>query len=108
MPGIGTRKIYHLIKEDLREQVIKFGWDKLLGLIQLYGLQMKPHKRFTLTTISRHWLKKWPNIIRGETVRQQDEVWFSDITYTKTEDENCYLNMITDAYSRRIMGYTVD
>ena len=108
LPGIYTRKIYHLIKEDLREQLLKFGRDKLLGLIQLYGLQIKPHKRFTLTIMSRHWLKKWPNIIRGKTVRQQDEVWFSDITYTKTEDENCFLNIITDAYSRRIMGYTVD
>ena len=53
-------------------------------------------------------MRKWPNIIKEKTVRHQDEVWVSDITYIKTEDGNCYLNMITDAYSRKIMGYAVD
>jgi putative transposase len=108
LPRIGTRKVYHLIKEDLRHQGVKFGRDKLFELMQLYGLQIKPRKRYTQTTMSKHWLRKWPNIIKGKTAHYQDEVWVSDITYIKTEEGNCYLNMITDAYSRKIMGYAVD
>jgi transposase InsO family protein len=52
-------------------------------------------------------MRKWPNIIKGNPVCYQDQVWVSDITYIKTEEGNCYLNMITDAYSRKIMGYAV-
>lgn len=108
LPRIGTRKVYYLIKEDLRQQKLKFGRDKLFELMRLYGLQIKPRKRYIQTTISKHWLRKWPNMVKGKTVGHQDEVWVSDITYIKTEQGNCYLNMITDAYSRKIMGYAVD
>jgi transposase InsO family protein len=57
--------------------------------------------------MSKHWLRKWPNLIKGKNVKCIDEVWVSDITYLKTEQGNCYLNMITDAYSRKIVGYAV-
>lgn len=108
LPRLGTRKIYHLIKDDIRQSGIKFGRDKLFCLMQYYGLQIKPRRRYTQTTMSKHWLRKWPNIIKGKIVQHPDEVWVSDITYIKTEEGNCYLNMITDAYSRKIMGYAVD
>ena len=108
LPRLGTRKIYHLIRDGIREQGLKFGRDKLFDLMRLYGLQIKPRRRYTATTMSRHWLRKWPNIIKGKEVHHPDEVWVSDITYIKTEEGNCYLNMITDAYSRKIMGYAVE
>jgi putative transposase len=108
LPRIGTRKIYYLIKEDLREKGLKFGRDKLFDLMRFYGLQIKPRRRYTQTTMSKHWLRKWPNIVKGKVLDQPDQVWVSDITYIKTEEGNCYLNMITDAYSRKIMGYAVD
>jgi transposase InsO family protein len=57
-------------------------------------------------TNSHHWMRKWPNIIKSEPVCRQDQVWVSDKTYIRTKEGNCYLDMITDAYSRRIMGYT--
>lgn len=107
LPRIGTRKVHYLIKEDLEFLGLKFGRDKLFALMRLYGLQIKPRRRYTQTTMSKHWLKKWPNLIRGKKVDQPDEVWVSDITYIKTQQGNCYLNMITDAYSRKIMGYAV-
>lgn len=53
-------------------------------------------------------MRKWPNIIKDMVVTEPDQVWVSDITYIKTEKENCYLNMITDAYSRKIVGYAMD
>ena len=107
LPRLGTRKIHYLIKEDLQQQNLKFGRDKLFTLMQYYGLQIKPRRRYIQTTMSKHWLRKWPNIIKEKVVNQPDEVWVSDITYLKTEQGNCYLNMITDKYSRKIVGYAV-
>ena len=107
LPRLGTRKIHYLIKKDLQQQNLKFGRDKLFTLMQYYGLQIKPRRRYIQTTMSKHWLRKWPNIIKEKIVHQPDEVWVSDITYLKTEQGNCYLNMITDKYSRKIVGYAV-
>lgn len=108
LPRLGTRKLYYLIKEDLQAQGLKIGRDKLFDLMRFYGLQIKPRRRYVQTTNSKHWMRKWPNIMKSETVCHQDQVWVSDITYIKTEEGNCYLNMVTDAYSRKIMGYTVE
>lgn len=87
---------------------IKFGRDKLFDLMKEYDLLIKPQRMYIQTTMSRHWMKKWPNIIKGIAVTEPDQIWVSDITYIKTERENCYLNMITDAFSRKIVGYAVD
>lgn len=108
LPRIGTRKVYHLIKDDLERLGIKFGRDKLFELMRCYGLQIKPRRRYVQTTNSKHWMRKWPNIITGTEVSRPDQVWVSDITYIKTEEGNCYLNMITDAFSRKIMGYAIE
>jgi putative transposase len=108
LPRLGTRKVYYLIREDLRSQGLKFGRDKLFELMRLYGLQIKPRRRYTQTTMSKHWLRKWPNIIKDKEITAPDEVWVSDITYIKTAEGNCYLNMITDAYSRKVVGYAVE
>jgi len=108
LPRIGTRKLYYLIKEDLRNQGLKVGRDKLFSLMRLYGLQINPRRRYTQTNMSKHWLRKWPNIIKDKDIVNQDQVWVSDITYIKTQEGNCYLNMITDAFSRRIMGYAIE
>lgn len=107
LPRLGTRKIHYLIKEDLHHQGIRFGRDKLFALLRAYGLLIKPRRRYIQTTMSKHWLRKWPNIIKEIPVNHPDEVWVSDITYLKTEEGNCYLNMITDVYSRKIVGYAV-
>lgn len=107
LPRLGTRKIYHLIKDDLEELGLKFGRDKLFGLMKHHGLQIKPRRRYVQTTMSKHRLRKWPNLVKGKSISGTDEVWVSDITYLKTEQGNCYLNMITDAYSRKIVGYAV-
>jgi putative transposase len=107
LPRLGTRKVYHLIKADLQALKLKFGRDKLFDLVRYYDLQIKPRRRYIQTTMSKHWLRKWPNIIKDKSVTRPDEVWVSDITYLKTEQGNCYLNMITDAYSRKIVGYAV-
>jgi putative transposase len=108
LPRLGTRKLYYLIKDQLATADLKFGRDKLFDLLREYGLLIKPQRRYIQTTMSKHWMKKWPNLVKGKAVNAPDQVWVSDITYIKTEEGNCYLNMITDAFSRKIMGYAAD
>jgi transposase InsO family protein len=108
LPRLGTRKVHFLIVDGLREKGIKFGRDKLFDLMRINGLLIQPRRRYTQTTMSKHWLRKWPNLIKERSAKVVDEIWVSDITYLKTEEGNCYLNMITDAYSRKIVGYAVD
>lgn len=108
LPRLGTRKLYYLIKAVLDDRQIKFGRDKLFKLLKEYNLLIRPQRRYIQTTMSKHWMRKWPNIIKDMPATEPDQVWVSDITYIKTEQGNCYLNMITDAYSRKIVGYALD
>lgn len=108
MPRLGTRKLHHLIKDQLELEQLKFGRDKLFELLREHDLLIKPQRRYIQTTMSKHWMKKWPNLVKGKTISEPDQVWVSDITYIKTEEGNCYLNMITDAHSRKIVGYAID
>lgn len=107
LPRIGTRKLYKLIKPVMDSEGIKAGRDRLFDVLREKGLLIKPRRQYIQTTNSRHWLRKYPNIIKGMTVKRPEEVCVSDITYIKTEEGNCYLSMITDAFSRKIMGYNV-
>lgn len=108
LPRLGTRKLYHLIKDQIETAEIKFGRDKLFDLLRELGLLIKPRRRYIQTTMSKHWMRKWPNLVKETNIEEPDQVWVSDITYIKTEEGNCYLNMITDAHSRKIVGYAVD
>lgn len=105
MPRIGTPKLYRLIKEPLQAHGIKIGRDKLHELLSCYGLTIKRKRRRIKTTLSRHWLKKYPNLVRDLSIERPDQVWVSDITYIRLQEGFCYLSLITDAYSRKIMGY---
>jgi transposase InsO family protein len=107
LPRVGTRKLYHLIGPQLKQQGLKMGRDGLFALIRDYGLQIKPRKRYVQTTMSKHWMRKWPNQVKERVVSRPDEVWVSDITYLKTEEGTMYLNMITDAFSRKIVGHAL-
>jgi transposase InsO family protein len=107
LPRVGTRKLHSLIGEELRKKGLKMGRDALFALLSSHDLLIRPRRRYVQTTNSRHWLRKWPNLIRHKKVERPDEVWVSDITYLKTEEGTMYLNMVTDAFSRRIVGYAV-
>jgi len=86
---------------------IKLGRDKLFKLLALNQLLIKPRKTYTQTTMSKHWLRKYPNLIRNMTTTAPEQLWVSDITYIKSDEGNCYLNLVTDAHSRKIMGYAL-
>lgn len=104
---LGGRKLHHQIRDSLQNHQIKFGRDKLFALLRKYGMLILPKRRYVQTTMSKHWLRKYPNLVKGIVVERPDEVWVSDITYLKTDEGNCYLNMVTDAYSRKIVGYAI-
>mgnify|MGYP001791764886 CR=1 FL=1 len=104
---LGGKKVYHQIKPALRDNCLKMGRDKLFKLLSAYDLLIKPKRRYTTTTNSKHWLRKYPNILKEKIITQPEEAWVSDITYIKTDEGNCYLNMVTDVFSRKIMGYAI-
>ena len=104
---LGGKKLYYKIQTLLSQRNIKLGRDKLFKLLSVNDLLIKPKRTYTQTTMSKHWLRKYPNLIKGVAITAPEQVWVSDITYIKTDEGNCYLNMITDAFSRKIMGYAI-
>ncbi|MDV7341853.1 IS3 family transposase [Terasakiella sp. A23] len=107
MPRIGTRKLYHLIKPQLETQGIKLGRDGLFRYLKQENLLVKPRRSYTKTTYSKHWLRKHPNLLKSQRVEDIEQVFVSDITYVQTDEGTHYLSLVTDACSRRIMGYEV-
>ena len=105
MPRIGTRKLYYLLKEDFDRLEIKIGRDALFAYLKSEHLLMKPKKSYTKTTNSKHWLKKYPNLLQTLVPQEPEQVFVSDITYIKSREKTHYLSLVTDAYSRKIMGY---
>ena len=59
------------------------------------------------TTQSSHWLRKYPNLIKDQSIDRKNQVWVSDITYWKSKVKNYYISFITDAYSKKIVGYRI-
>lgn len=104
---LGGKKLYHQIKPALAANEIKFGRDKLFKLLEEQNLLIKPKRTYTQTTMSKHWLRKYPNLIKDVVADAAEQVWVSDITYIKSDEGNCYLNMVTDVFSRKIMGYAI-
>lgn len=107
MPRLGGRKVYHLIKEELQEHKIKLGRDLFFKWLKDNDLLVEPKKSFTKTTNSLHRFRIHKNLIKDVTPSYCDQVWVSDLTYIRTKNGFCYLALITDAYSRKIIGYDV-
>lgn len=107
MPFLGLRKLYHILEPELAEKGVKMGRDKLYDLLLRNGLMLKPSRRFHLTTYSNHQLRYYPNLIRKLTPETSDQIWVSDITYLRVNITFVYLSLITDAYSKQIVGYNL-
>ena len=105
MPRLGTRKLYYLLKNKFNESGIKVGRDALFEYLRSENMLIKPKKNYTKTTNSNHWLRKYPNLMKEVKIEGPEQVFVSDITYIKTKQRTHYLSMVTDAYSRKIMGY---
>jgi len=105
MPTLGTRKLYYLLKSEFDKQGIKIGRDAFFSYLKSESMLIKPKKNYTKTTNSKHWLKKHPNLMKTTTPTRPEQYFVSDITYIKSRERTHYLSLVTDAFSRKIMGY---
>lgn len=105
MPRIGTRKLYHLLKEKLNE--LGVGRDRLFAIMKANHLQIIPKRRYHITTDSHHRFRKHKNLIDELAIKRPEQVWVSDITYIGNRQNPMYLSLVTDAYSKKIMGFNV-
>ena len=105
MPRLGTKKSYHLLLNELKP--MKIGRDKLFDILRANHLLIQPKRSYHITTNSHHRFRKYQNQILDLEINRPDQVWVSDITYIGKRENPCYLSIVTDAYSKKIMGYYV-
>ena len=105
MPRLGVRKLYYLLSSKFKAQNIKIGRDALFAYLKRENLLVRPMKSYTKTTFSRHWLHKYDNLLKDYQITRPEQVYVSDITYVKSAEKTHYLSLVTDAYSRKIVGY---
>lgn len=107
LPREGVRKLHIALFEDFVKQNLKVGRDKLFDILREYDMLVKRKRSFTKTTDSYHRFHKYKNLIYDFTPTKPNQVWVSDITYIRTVNGFCYLALITDMYSRKIVGYDI-
>lgn len=106
LPRLGTRKLHFLLQDRLKTHGMAIGRDHLFDFLSEHKLLIRQRKRRAITTNSRHWMKKYSNLIKDLDIVRPEQVWVSDITYIRMAHHWGYLSLITDAYSRKIMGYS--
>lgn len=104
-PRMGVRKVYAMVAPELAANGIKMGRDALFGLFSRNGLLLRRRKRKVATTQSHHWLLKYPNLVTGWELERPNQVWVADITYVRTAEGFLYLSLLTDAYSKMVLGH---
>jgi putative transposase len=103
---IGTRKLLDEMQSFLTAHCFKIGRDAMFDLLDERGLLVtKRKRRGPVTTLSKHRFKKYPNIVRDFIPIAPNQLWVSDITYIHLDEGFAYLSLITDAYSRKIVGF---
>jgi putative transposase len=109
-PRIGGCKLHGMMGPFMEGHGIAMGRDLLFDLLRANGLLVKKRRRRQpLTTDSSHWMRKYPDLIRGIVLGRADELWVSDITYIHLAKKGfAYLSLVTDAYSRKIVGYCLN
>ncbi|MCT2410087.1 IS3 family transposase [Chryseobacterium antibioticum] len=105
MPKLGGRKLYFLLKEPLRS--FKIGRDKFFDILRANHLLIIPKRSYSITTNSHHRFRKHKNLILNYCINKPNQVWVADITYIGNRKKPSYLSLITDAYSKKIVGYHV-
>lgn len=104
---MGGRKLYLKLNSFFTDHQIKMGRDAFFRLLAANHLLIKKRKRNVYTTNSFHWLRKYPNLIKDFQPIYPNQLWVSDITHWKYSPGFLYISLITDAYSRMIVGYHI-
>ena len=108
MQRYGTEKLHLDIQAGLTKNNIKMGRDAFLKFARHHHLLVKKTKRCFITTDSKHFYYKSPNRIKDLIPSHSEQVFVADITYIKLQDKHAYLALVTDLYSKKIMGYTLE
>lgn len=103
MPRIGTRKLYFMLYDELKN--LGVGRDLLFRILKANHMLIIPKRRYHVTTNSHHRFRKHKNLIENVVPQQPEQIWVSDITYVGNRQNPMYLALVTDAYSKKIVGY---
>lgn len=106
-PRMGCRKLLICLQSRFEQAGLEIGRDAFIELLGRNNMLVKRRRSHRRTTFSGHWMRKYPNLIRGFTPTAPNQLWVSDITYIETKGRFIYLSLITDAYSRKIVGWTL-
>lgn len=107
MPKIGGEKLWFLLKEELKKKGFGIGRDKFVGLYADLGFKLKKRKRRRKTTDSSNWRNQFEDLRKDLIPTRPEQLMVGDITYLDTEAGDAYMPLITDAYSKMLMGYEV-
>jgi putative transposase len=105
LPREGTRKLMKSLKNDFQQNNLKIGRDQLLRILKDNNPLIRRKKYSSRTTNLHHRFYKYKNSIREVEINRPNHVWAADITYIRTINGFCYLALLTDMYSRKIVGY---
>jgi putative transposase len=108
-PRLGGRKLYHMLQAELEGAGVKLGRDRFFEELAQRGLLVPPLAAQTVaTTNSEHCLPVFHNLAKDKVVRRPNELWVSDLTYIRTAEGFLFLALITDRFSRKIVGEHLD
>lgn len=111
LPKLGTRKLYYLLGPIFTQMKIKLGRDGLFDVLRGTNMLVTPKRSYHKTTNSHHRFRKHANLLKAGELQvnatASEQVWVADITYIPTQEETVYLSLVTDAYSRKIVGHHV-
>ncbi len=106
-PRLGCRKLHFLLQDDLSEHGVEIGRDRFFAVLAEKGLLVKRKRGRARTTDSRHSLPVFANLLQSMTVHGPNQAWVSDLTYVRTSEGFLYAALITDVYSRKIVGWHI-
>ena len=105
-PRLGGRKLFKILGPVLEKEGIRLGRDKFFGILREKGLLVPPlPKSPTRTTRFEPGLPVFRNLVTGLELTGPNQAWAADITYIRTDEGFLYLSLITDMWSRKIVGY---
>jgi transposase InsO family protein len=104
-PRLGGLKLHSMLRDELAAEGVSLGRDRFFEVLRNQALLLEPLPKAPRTTNSAHSLPVFTNLIKDMALKAPNQVWISDITYIRTREDFLYLSLITDKYSRKIVGY---
>lgn len=107
MPKIGCKKLHSILSKNKSCCLVLPGRDRFIDLLRSNDLLIERKRKYAVTTNSNHPFKVYKNLIKKQTINRPNQVWVSDITYVRLTKGFAYVSLVTDHYSKKIVGYHV-